>query len=300
MLLSGCVTTYTIDCLRKKYQGEDIEMKKIFALVLVALLISAFTIPAAAAPADDGYVTDGLEAFYSADGVAAGSATWEDLSGNGNDITNVPATDSCKFTGDAYLNTATKVMLPTAVKDVLLGSEWTTELALGDVEVTGTTWGTLLNSSNDYYALFYRGSDLMLEFKNGGNTRPNVALASYNDLDDATITVTFKAGEACIIYINGEKVAEVVPTAAITPDDLYFGHDAAEKSHTTEYKGIRVYSRALTADEVASNYAADNPSGSGDESTGEGNPDTGDELIIFVAIALVSLAGVGIVIKIRK
>ena len=134
----------------------------------------------------------------------------------------------------------------------------------------------------------------MIEIKNLVKT-----FDQFRALDDATITVTFKAGEACIIYINGEKVAEVVPTAAITPDDLYFGHDAAEKSHTTEYKGIRVYSRALTADEVASNYAADNPSGSGDESTGEGNPDTGDELIIFVAIALVSLAGVGIVRFIR-
>jgi cobalamin biosynthesis Mg chelatase CobN len=33
--------------------------------------------------------------------------------------------------------------------------------------------------------------------------------------------------------------------------------DAAAKSHNTEYAGFRFYDRALTADEVAANYAAD-------------------------------------------
>lgn len=279
-------------------------MKKLLSFALIILLASVMIIPVSAA-VPDGYVSDGLVAFYDADGVAAGTTTWVDLSGNNNDITDVPATDTCKFTGSAYLNTATRVFFPTAVKDALLGDEWTTEMVLGTTTVTGTTWGTYLNSTNDNYSLFYRGNDTSIVLKNNGatpNTRPTYVLSSYTDLENATVTITFKAGGDCIMYINGQQVASANGGVAITPDDFYFGHNDASKSHTTEYKSIRFYSTALTADQVAANYAADIDEGTGDgeDSSKETNPETGDMLIVFVIVAAAASVCAVTVVKIRR
>lgn len=281
-------------------------MKRIALIALSVLLVAAFSVPSLAA-STDGYVSDGLVAFYDAEGIKAGTTTWEDLKGN-NDITDVPASDTCKFTGTAYLNTATKVMFPTAIKDMLLGDEWTTEIVLGATTVTGTTWGTYLNSTNDNYSLFYRGSDKAFVLKNNGasaNTRPTAALANgFDDLANTTIAVTFKAGGKAIIYINGAEVASVDAAVAITPDDFYFGHNDASKSHTTEYKAMRFYSKALSASEVASNYAKDtapatDESKKPDESE-QGNVKTGDGFVVFAVIALITAAGTVTVVKARR
>ncbi|HPE95791.1 MAG TPA: hypothetical protein PLT66_06980, partial [Bacillota bacterium] len=72
------------------------------------------------------------------------------------------------------------------------------------------------------------------------------------------------------------------------------------KSHTTEYKSIRIYSTALTASQVASNYAADTDVGGGDESVPVQNPETGDMFIVFVIVAAAAAVCAVTVVKVRK
>lgn len=150
-----------------------------------------------------------------------------------------------------YLNTATQVNFPQGIVDLIKGEEFTTEMQLGATQVTGDTWGTYLNAATDAYSLFYRLQDDAIEFKNGSNARPcKQEIGGKDALSDSTITVVFKVGEPSKIYINGELAAEApsAATAALAVEDYFFGHAAAEKSHTTEYIKFRFYDRALTAD----------------------------------------------------
>lgn len=282
-------------------------MKKILCLALVSVMMLACMLSASAA-ATDGYVTDGLEAFYDAASNTE-ATTWKDLSGKGNDIVDLPNTDTCKFVDGAYLNTATKVYFPAGIPAIINEkASWTTEFVFGDVNVTGTNWGTLANCNNDSYSLFYLVSAGNLVLKNNGSTanpRPTYTLpGGFADLSNKTVSVTFENGVASKLYIDGVEVASAVPAAALTiGDNFFFGHDDATKSHTTEYVAMRFYSRALTADEIAQNVAADKaedtpaPDTSAPETEPTTPPATGDAGMVFALIALVAMAGVVVVKK---
>ena len=295
-------------------------MKKTVSIILAVLLLAGCVAAVGAFAADESYVTDGLVAFYDAGQQKAGDTTWADLAGD-NDIADVPNTaGQNEFKDGVYLNTATQVNFPQGIVDLIKGEEFTTEMQLGATQVTGDTWGTYLNAATDAYSLFYRLQDDAIEFKNGSNARPcKQEIGGKDALSDSTITVVFKVGEPSKIYINGELAVE----------DYFFGHAAAEKSHTTEYIKFRFYDRALTADEVAQNYAADQAEvvfgdGDGDDASSgapvssaapvesstdapvsssaptSSTPSTGDAgIAAFAVLALIALAGVVVVKKAR-
>lgn len=307
-------------------------MKKTVSIILAVLLLAGCVAAVGAFAADESYVTDGLVAFYDAGQQKAGDTTWADLAGD-NDIADVPNTaGQNEFKDGVYLNTATQVNFPQGIVDLIKGEEFTTEMQLGATQVTGDTWGTYLNAATDAYSLFYRLQDDAIEFKNGSNARPcKQGIGGKDALSDSTITVVFKVGEPSKIYINGELAAEAasVATAALAVEDYFFGHAAAEKSHTTEYIKFRFYDRALTADEVAKNYAADQAEvvfgdGDGDDTSSgapassaapvesstdapasssaptSSTPSTGDAgIAAFAVLALIALAGVVVVKKAR-
>lgn len=276
-------------------------MKKIICLALVSVMMLACMLCASAA-GTDGYVTDGLEAFYDA-AQNTDATKWADLSGKGNDIVDLPNTDTCKFVDGAYLNTNTKVFFPQGIVDVINAKDaWTTEFVFGSLEVTGAMWGTLVNATNDHYSLYYLVSSGEIWLKNNGaaaNPRPAFKMENgFADLANKTVSVTFENGVASKIYIDGVEVASAIPAEAITVADFFFGHDDANKTHTTEYKAMRFYSRALTADEIAKNVAADKGVTETPPVTEQpSNPNTGDMTMVFALVAIVAMAGVVVVKK---
>jgi len=221
---------------------------------------------AEAGPDIDDYVTDGLVAFYDATYHSEDGNTWYDASGNNKDIDLSTYDKTKNYFDDAkgvFVNSATKVNFDSSIADVITSSKFTTEMVVKDTEVLGTTWGTYLNCASDDYSLFIRlGSPIYVEFKCGSNwDRPKEEVASKDAFKDCTVTVTYdKDAGMAKIYINGELYAEKANTAVLNGTTFFFGHDDVQKSHNTEFAGFRFYDRALTAEEVAQNYAADNGS----------------------------------------
>lgn len=244
-------------------------MKKLFSLLIsLAMIIACFAAFITVSSAANGqnqrlslYTSDGLAAMYLAElntgnDYDAKSTEWRDVNGNADLTITVPNDEKNYFKDDYYQNTATRVMFPDQIRDIISSGEFTTEIVLGECEFTGTTWGTLLNCSNDQYSLFYRASDNSVFIKNTGNQRPSFANAK-EVVVNSTITVTFKVGGEVCLYLNGELQNSASAAAAINADNFYFGHDDPSKSHTTQYKAIRFYTKALSSEEVANNYAAD-------------------------------------------
>ena len=277
--------------------------KKIFFLLFCFVMILSLSVFASA---DTTYVTDGLVARF--DGSSFSGSTWTDLSGNGNDIT-MTIDDTNKFANGAFHLDTLRIDLPTALAAVPQADEWSIEIVFGSFESKGTDYNTVMNSSNDNFALFRRINGDFLEFKNTSNARPKVE-GGLDFLANSTITLTYKVGGDCVLYVDGVAVGTTQPAAAVGNVDLYIGHADASRNFAADYKAMRFYSRALTADEVTQNVAAD-AAGPTDESqdtsvaesTTESTttpPETGDtSYIAFALVAMVALAGVVVVKRVR-
>ncbi|MFA6730763.1 MAG: discoidin domain-containing protein [Eubacteriales bacterium] len=246
-------------------------MKKLPALILTlclaAGLLSVFSLvsPAQSNSVLDDYVTDGLAAFYAASHHSADGKTWLDASGNGLDLDLASYDESNNyFDGEkgVFVNKSTKIFFDGAIATLISTGKFTTEMVIKDTDVTGSDFGTYLNCTNDAYSLFMRLNDpanVFVEFKCGTNQRPKVAVPDKNYFKDSTVTVTFdySTGVNCL-YVNGALLQSKTPTEPFTVTDFYLGHNDGTRSHDTEFACIRFYDRALTAAEVAENYAADN------------------------------------------
>ncbi len=211
--------------------------------------------------AEDEIVKDGLEAWYDGknntkNGHNADSLVWEDLAGD-NDIT-VIKDEKNYFTSDAYHLNSTKHNFPLALLDLVNGNEFTVELRLGEVKKIGGSFATFINSSeNDNFALFLRHSGDYVEFKSTSNARPKVT-GGMDYVTNSTLTITFKAGGKCSMYIDGILIGATNVSSKIgAKGDLFFGHMESGKTHEADYRGMRFYSRALSSDEVVQNAKAD-------------------------------------------
>ncbi len=302
-------------------------MKKYLAIILsvclLAVIASAFALPASAETAPDisGYVTDGLKAFYTAAYHSEDGKTWLDASGNNISIDlSSYNTDNNYFDAEkgVFVNNATKVFFPSEIVSLISSGKFTTEMVIKGTDVTGNSYGTYMNCSNDSYSMFIRLTALptiYTEFKNGTNPRPKVEITDKNFFKDSTITVTFDSEAGiCSMYVNGELLQAVTTAAAITVDNFFFGHEDATRSHNTEFANFRFYDRALTAEEVAANYAADGveiipsdessdepglsseePDETAETDTSDETPKTGDAgLSALAVLAVISLAGVAV------
>lgn len=207
----------------------------------------------------DLYVSDGLVSLFS--GIDSGNhdkeTVWKDLVGR-NDIT-IHTNDTNYFTADGLRASGVKHNLPQALVDLVNGNEFTVELLFGEFESLGTDFNTFLNSTNDKFALFRRIGTNQLEFKFSGN--PGDQRHKIDNglelLQNSLITVTYKVGGECHIYVNGKLMQSKPSPNAMGADDLFIGHDSAQKSFDTTYRSMRFYNRALTAAEVKANAASD-------------------------------------------
>ena len=216
---------------------------------------------------EDNYVKEGLEALYSGkdntgDGLNSYATTWKDLSGKGLDIT-VVNDNTNYFTENGYRFKNIKTMLPAKITDIVNGDEYTVEIVVGAIDPIGANFQTLMNSENDYFALFRRVPGDFIEFKASSNIRPKVA-GGLDFVKDSTITITSKLGGKVKMYIDGVLIGEGACTVKNAANAMFFGWpdvDAAgaatNKNFGADYKGMRFYSKELTADQVAANAKAD-------------------------------------------
>lgn len=279
-------------------------MKKFLSALLAAVMMFALlaAIPTAAAAT---YVTDGLVAMYdgsknTASGQDKAATTWADLSGNGNNITDVPKTDACYFSDTAYVLDSVKVDFPAAIDSVVAGDAFTVELRLGALTSKGTGFNTFINCPSDDFSLFRRVDGDFIEFKNTSNARPKVA-GGLEYFKNSTVSITFTAGGKCTLYVDGVSIGEV-DAAAKLPNtaDMFFGHDEASRNYTAEFEAMRFYSRALSASEIAANYAADTANDSGTDKPADDNPTTSDAAVVVIAaVAAIALAGAVVIKKVR-
>jgi uncharacterized glyoxalase superfamily protein PhnB len=207
-------------------------------------------------------VRDGLVTWY--DGDIYSGEEWTDLMGN-----NTLDTQTGTFENGAYhLAEGEAQYLPTGVIGSLQGEEFTIEMNLGAFELTGTNYTTWLSSfptgNSEKLSLYVQNSSNANAYyaKVSGfarGKRPTIANASTT-LQDATITITFKAGGKAILYLNGIAVSTVDATATTDHGNitsLLLGHTAVANSGDTHFEGLRFYNRALGAEEVYRNYLAD-------------------------------------------
>ncbi len=203
------------------------------------------------------YVTDGLVSLYSGINTGADGAVWEDLAGD-NDLP-ITTNDDNYFTDAGLRAKGQQFYFPQAIVDLVNSNEFTVEIQFDDFESIGGSFNTFMNSKNDHFALFRRNSNDQLEFKfaaNPGDQRPKVD-DGLELIDNGLITVTYKVGGSCVIYVDGEKMAEKSAPTAMGADNLFIGHADGAKQFETIYRNIRFYNRELTADEVLQNARHD-------------------------------------------
>lgn len=238
------------------------------ALTLPTLLMGMVITPAAeetdtaVVSVPNSYVTAGLVALYSGtqntrDGHDTASAVWEDLVG-GNDVT-VTVNDKNYFTEDGLMLSAAQNYFPQGIVDTVNGDAFTVEISMADLVSTADAYSTIMNSTNDAFALFRRIDSDVLEFKFASNAAPsrNTVKDCLNLLQDAVITVTYEVGGESIIYINGELMSAMPASSAMGAGDLFFGHAEGHRHFDALYRSIRFYNRALTEAEIKHNLAVD-------------------------------------------
>ncbi len=240
-------------------------MKKIITSVLcccmlMTVFISSF--PKVNAATDGKYAENGLVARYDgsqnkADGHDIYSDTWQDLSSNGYDI-DLSGASSSYFTKHGLVIDHEAFVMNDAILNAINSGEFTVELCVGEIYSTGSDFTTLINSvGNDNFSLFLHTSGNYIQFKANSNPRPGktdgVESAEYH-----TLAVSFSLNSFARLYIDGVLVSNEVPTELIQAvGPIHLSSSVATKSHKVEYRNVRVYSRALSVDELVKNSDSD-------------------------------------------
>ena len=241
-----------------------------------------------------GYVRDeSLIAWFDGNNNNNGSFShtadlWKDLSGNANhiDISDSVSKGHISWEqgamviheGGCYLG------LPPAVVSALEGDAYTIEIVFGALDYTATDYITLISSPNDEMSAFIRVSGeyapgqpnyAKMEFKNqdanGDMNRPYLYDA-WNQINGSTWAVTSDLsafdGVRDIgydpdqdgnvhMYADGRQIAKGESEYPMTLDYVYLGNTAVNRAWSGRIHAIRVYNRALSAEELAANAAAD-------------------------------------------
>lgn len=204
---------------------------------------------------------DGLVAWY--EGSEHTDTLWTDKKGD-NDI----SITAGSFENGALVLENQQVTLPSAVYDAVRGSEYTIELNLGAFATVYATSGYctwLCNNGSEQVSLFITNSDGKFAAKISDQTsagRPSLTNATEK-MQNATIAITYKTSGKAILYVNGVEVSSKSTAAtngnskAAAGSTFILGNSTSTKVSTTEFQGLRFYSRALTAEEIAENAAYD-------------------------------------------
>ena len=209
-----------------------------------------------------GYVRDGLELHWNGarntrDGFDAAVDVWEDLSGQGNDLAlTLDAQNYWDEEAGGFRLNCKEFPVPQGLVDLVNADAFTIELVLDDYILLGSDYGTILSSANDNFSYFHRKSNGVLEFKNATNDRPIIAGAE-SILQGSTGAVVFEKGKTSFLYVNGEAVSTFNPLDNIGANDMKLGHAADSRKFSALIKAIRIYDRALSAEELAHNHMVD-------------------------------------------
>ena len=188
-------------------------------------------------------------------GYNADSDEWEDLVG-GHDM-DIVKNDNNYFTEQGLRASKLKHKFPQAVVDTVNGEAFTIEVLLGDFTSLGTNFNTFISSSDDHFALFRRNSENVLELKTLGNGRIKIP-GCLDLLQNSLITITYRGGDTCCIYVNGELKGQIDTAAgSLGAGDFFIGHNDVNKTFDTTYRAVRFYDRALSAEEVLANATVD-------------------------------------------
>ena len=271
-------------------------MKKIVAFAMIVSMVLGCLIISTSAAEKKEYVGQGegkdgpLVAWYDATNNNNGthdlqSDLWKDLSGNANHIDISSAVSNNQITWDTEKGMlrikegGCYLQLPEAVKETLQGDAYTIEIVTGTLEYTATAYITLLSSSNDELSVFIRcaeGDNMKLEYKNqdanGDSNRPFVYDA-WNHFNGKTLAVTADLDaldengrdnnestsetDNVVMYSDGVRIGSGESEHNMELDYVYFGNTAANREWHGEIYALRIYNRALTADEVKANTEAD-------------------------------------------
>ena len=207
------------------------------------------------------YVTDGLVAMWDGDWNAgpgkhdANATVWNDLSGNGWDM-QVNAGGS--FLADRFVSGANYEQTATIINGAIQGDVLTIECLMA---YKANIYDTDLIASFDYKKEEYqngsrciciRGKNVGFGFIAGGITGYGNVFTHYVGVFNAN-NVKLSRG-----YINGVETSNV--TAVSIPNTITrqsVGLATATATKGFEIGLIRLYSHALSATEVAANYAVD-------------------------------------------
>lgn len=210
------------------------------------------------------YVTDGLVAMWDGEWNAGGgvhdpnATVWKDLSGNGNDL-NVDSSVS-RFTDNSFVVQANSI--GSLGSNVLTKSDGITTLqcAIRDINyqyntnavyIFGGPWYMLCKRTNNISASI---SDYIGSTRVGGY---KIGYDGSSDLREAkVITVVRNGMNKGDIYFGDEKIVTSSSTAGATyspPSGIMI----SAASFGTEHFNIKMYSRALTDEEIAANSSID-------------------------------------------
>ena len=199
----------------------------------------------------DNYVHDRMISFADAEGGLDGS-TLKNLVGKNYDMTitgSLPYADKgLTFNG----NTDNHINVP-AFSELANTAEVTFEMAvnLTDIETTQR-----LLFLKDFFEFFVRSGKINSDLHLDGEPREN--LQGNANTGFITFAAVFKANSYQRLFINGVQVAS---TSAVNPSSVpasgTIGGNGYAISGGSKFYSMRVYKRALTAEELAQNYEID-------------------------------------------
>jgi hypothetical protein len=182
--------------------------------------------------------------------------TWTDASGNGNNATLNGSPTYTSANGGGYTTSSTSyISLPNN-----LSSTFTVSVAcsLNPSTFWATLWGNeSWNAGRGYIAYFLSNTTLNL----GSSTGPvSISVSGINTVHIWDFVVN---GTSYTLYRDGVSISTgtfTAPSGGLSTNGLYFGarHTNAGTSYTDAcpgtYYSMRVYNRALSADEINTNF----------------------------------------------
>jgi hypothetical protein len=183
--------------------------------------------------------------------------TWTDASGNGNNATIIGSPSYTASNGGGY-TTSTSSYISTPYN---LPNTFTVSVAasFNPTAYWATLWGNeSWTAGKGYIAYLLSSSTLNL----GSSTGPaSIDVSGINTIHIWDFVVS---GTNYTLYMDGESVSTgtfTAPSGGLSTTGLYFGarHGNAGTSYTDAcpgtYYSMRVYNRALNADEVKTNFS---------------------------------------------
>lgn len=242
----------------------------LLAVLMMVCLGGAILSAAADSPAP---VQEGLFLWYdgiqnTSDGHDAASAVWYDRSGNQNDMSFYLEYENGRigWSEDALCLAESGVMLPVKGRSAVNGGTYTIELVTGELLQNGAAHMKFIHSDMAEMVLFIRmDSGERLELLRSGTSGGNQSVYGGDGFESychTTLTVTVdmaaaSEGANVKLYVGGELVAEGTMTDAKAVSSLYLGSNTRYAKWGGELHGLRIYDRALNAEEVRANAEAD-------------------------------------------